>query len=178
MGKKRTLRATGLANIAALLAQSPDTVAAGQDKPQGDSVEKIAQRTTAKIVAQVNVGPEHGAGANLIASYVTAGVREGRNLGHREGLEQSAMVESMMESQFETRTKLAVPVVVAAIMEHLGLPTLVLDMDALSTVFERSHLDFTAHEIDDDVPGSRDWIEYTLTPIADEQAPPAEGTPQ
>lgn len=172
---ERGLRVKGLAGIAALLAQAPATASLEKSQVQVKIDQRaIVEKTLENLKCFVN----GSAGEMPVVQahnerVLKAAVREAYNLGHGDALDQNGMADALLEEKYGERMKLTIPVAVASIMEHVGLSTLVLDVNALSTVFERCNLDFVAHEIDED--NKRDWIEYTLTHKADDQPQPTEG---
>lgn len=149
----------GLANIATLIARAPDALApAPTPKAHGITAESIIAKTVGRLVSLPR-DVDNGA----VGKYVKAAVTEALNLGHSMAVGQNNMVEDLLKKQYDARTALTMPAVVAAIMEQTGQDTLVLDMDALATVFSRCRIE---HDSMDDV-GQPNTLEYRLHYLAD-----------
>lgn len=152
-GGRGGLRVGGLENIGKLLAQAPEAHApAPTPKPAGPTLESIVAKTV-----------EAGGFSCGDAKFIGAAVREALNLGHAMAVGQNNMVEDLLKQQYAARTALTMPAVVAAIMEQTGIDSLVLDLDAVSTVFSRCRLEHDTLE----AVGHASTIEYMLVYLAD-----------
>jgi hypothetical protein len=157
----------GLENIASLIV--PVAAAAAPEdlkKPKHLNTEVIINKTMNNLKQFVN-----GSATDLTIvdahnrKIVTAAVREALNLGHALAVGQNDMVEKLLEQQYKARTDLTVPVVVAAVMEQLGMTELLLDLGNLSTVFTRCRLEQSM--VDESV--AKDYIDYRLRYLADDE---------
>lgn len=151
------LSVKGLANIGQLMQRNPDVI---NPHPTKSQVQKkmdraaIVQKTVTALIPHM----ERTVTAQ-ITHIVEAAVRNGADLGHNEALDQNGAVEAMLEKQFAERNKLAVPAVVAAVMEQLGMTSLVLDLPHVATIFKRSKLTWNMTD--------NGMIEYRLEHNAD-----------
>ena len=157
--KIRSQSIKGLANIAQLLNRAdlpttPSPAARRERRTQDD----IFKRTMEKIGAAT--APDLTASqAFMVKNYVQAAFREVYNLGHADALDQNNAVEELLEKQYDARTKVTMPAVAAAVMEQHGLSSMTLDLALMSTVFQRTQIDYVVTE--------QDVIEYTLRPVGD-----------
>lgn len=149
------LSVKGLANLGEFMSRVP--TASVEPAPPKDSKEAIVKKTVAALPLGAAV---HRADIERI---VTAAVREAFNLGHSVGMFEKVSIEDLLNKQYESRTALTLPAAVAAIMEQTGMEGLVLDLDAVATVFDRCKLDMAVNPVDE----KGDLIEYKLTHFAD-----------
>lgn len=158
MNSKRKLSVTGLANIASLLTKAdlePQPVRV-PGKPRATQT-TIAQKT-------IDALPIRAQGDDpSIGRIVVAAVREAYNLGHADAMVQSETVDALLKQQYDARTKLTMPAVVAAVMEHLGTSELVMHLPTVATVFDRNRIEYA---VDD----SGEWINYTMRPVGEVEA--------
>lgn len=158
MNSKRKLSVTGLANIASLLTKAdlePQPIHL-PGKPRATK-ESIVEKTYARLPAM------SADDLKRTNTLIEAAVREAYNLGHADAMVQSETVDALLKQQYDARTKLTMPAVVAAVMEHLGTSELVMHLPTVATVFDRNHIEYT---VDD----SGDWIEYKLRPTGEVEA--------
>jgi hypothetical protein len=148
----------GLANIGAFMSRVP--TANVDPAPPKSSQEAIVAKTVDNVREAYS---KPGAGIT-IERCVAAAVREAFNLGHAAALAQNDMVEQLLKKQYDARTQLTLPAALAAIMEQIGMDELILDLTAVSTVFDRCKIDMAVNPVDE----QGDLIEYKLTHFADE----------
>lgn len=161
-GGRGGLRVSGLENIGKLVARAPEAHApAPTPKPHGITAESIIRKTVGKLV---NLPRDVDNGA--VGKYVKAAVTEALNLGHSMAVGQNSAVEELLKKQYDARTALTMPAVVAAIMEQTGIDSLVLDLDAVGTVFKRCRLEHDTLE----AVGHPNTMEYSLVYLADADA--------
>jgi hypothetical protein len=146
----------GLANIGAFMSRVP--TANVDPAPPKSSQEAIVTKTVGALTPHAKIT------SDAISKVVAAAVREAFNLGHATALAQNDMVEALLKKQYDARTQLTLPAAVAAIMEQTGMDELILDLTAVSTVFDRCKIDMAVNPVDD----KGDLIEYKLTHFADE----------
>ncbi len=163
MGKNRN-RVKGLANIGALISRAPEAIAPpAEPKGHGITLDGIFDKTIGNMLvmapptAREAFKPE-------VSRILKAALREAFNLGHAAAVGQNNMVDELLAKQYDARTSLTMPAVVAAVMEQTGMDTLVLDLDAVGTVFTRCRLE---HDTLADV-GHPSTLEYRLIYRADE----------
>lgn len=147
MTSKRTPSVSGLANIGVLL-QGQSNYAKPAPAARSHNLQGIALHTARKLLDADQ--SEH-------ARLVSAAVKEAYNAGHAEGLAQGSAVETLLNAQYDSRTRMLVPTVVAAIMDQLGMQEMTLDLNAVSTTFKRVALNFSLSDAG--------VVEYKLTPI-------------
>lgn len=149
MEKKHKHSVSGLANIAALLNKAefeaqPVHVATRKPAQTQDSiVEKTRLAITyTNAVTLPDLEKLHSQNKRVLQ----AAVREAYNLGYAEAITTNGAVEKLLEEQYDVRTKVAMPAVVAAVMEQIGKTDLTLDLRMVGTVFERNLIDFTVSD--------------------------------
>lgn len=155
---KKPKHVNGLANIGLLVAGATMRNAPKQD--ERDVKDKIVQKTLSALAARAG-GIDHG-----FDKAVTAAVREAFNAGHANALEQNSMVEELLKKQYSARTELTLPVAAMAIMEQVGLPSILLDLDAVATVSSRCRVELASMEDADD----KMHMRFTLRTLADDGA--------
>jgi hypothetical protein len=168
MSDDRKLRVNGLANLASLMVRNPDVLkqAATPVKPPKESRDAICQRTIGNLQG-LTLNQHQG----VMRRIVEAAVREAYNAGHAAALVQNGAVEDALSQQNEARTRYTLPTAVAAIMEHIGMDELVLDLDAVASVFKRNRIEFKVVDADE---GNPQYAHYKMFALIDE----AGGTPQ
>lgn len=158
MNQKKSVN--GLANIAALLNRSDIPLHQPAPKRERRDLNGIFHHTREKIMAAIPpmVASDHVSHRALFETFLLAGLRDAYNLGHAEALGQGSEVERLLEQQYETRTRVTTPAVVGAMMEQLGMESMVFDLARMATVFERLNIQYT---LDADA----DLMTYTVRPI-------------
>lgn len=154
MNQKKGLSVKGLANIGTILdrGELPVMEAPKADKPMTPLA--IAQRAWAAT--------QHGTHIELRKDGFFAAVQDAYQQGRSEGLAQSGHMEKLLNEQYASRISGLVPAVVAAVMEQIGMTELVLDMDAVKTVFNRCAIDYTGS-----IGVAGDFVTYKLAFKAD-----------
>ena len=159
MNQKKSVN--GLANIAALLNRSDIPLHQPAPKRERRDLNGISAHTQEKIYAALPLGAmgsiDHSHKV-LIGHFLNSALRDAYNLGHAEALGQGSEVERLLEQQYETRTRVTTPAVVGAMMEQLGMESMVFDLARMATVFERLNIQYT---LDADA----DLMTYTVRPI-------------
>lgn len=155
MAKRKGMSVNGLANIGQILQRNPEAAKPEAPKKVRDTIDSIVEKTLSSVPL--------GSTACNLRTYVTAAVRAGYNLGHADAFDQNGAVENLLRQQYEARTMLTLPTAVAAIMEQVGMESMMLDLDQVATVFNRVRL--VTESLDDNS------VQYTLTHQADEAAP-------
>lgn len=167
-GGRGGLRVSGLENIGKLVARAPEAVApAPTPKVHGITAESIVTKTLSNLrsFGGGSAGEAISVEAHNLA-IIGAAVREALNLGHSMAVGQNSAVEELVKKQYDARTALTMPAVVAAIMEQTGIDSLVLDLDAVGTVFKRCRLEHDTLE----AVGHPNTMEYSLVYLADADA--------
>ena len=141
MSKK--ISVTGLQNIGALIQRNAATI---PPKPvdKADAYAKrraIVEKTMGKMPA-LKVHNMVPGWHEALRTFIDAAVREAWDASHADALMQNQVVEAILNKQYETRNNLTMPAVVAAVMEQSGMSTMVLDLEAVATVFDRTQLDY------------------------------------
>lgn len=148
---------SGLANIGKLMEKVPQ-VRVNTEPPKGTK-EAIVAKTVKGMPNHLD--PFNKNTVDRVTELVAAAVREGYNLGHAHGIAQAEAVEALVSKKFDEKARLTMPAVVAAVMEHLGMTDLALDLNDVATVFARTRIDYT-------VVGDEGVIAYTLRHNADD----------
>lgn len=163
----KTKSVKGLENISQLLSRNPQAAAVEPPKSAAQKKQdqnRIVMKTISNL-KHIGIGDSAGTIMNIDAhnhGMLVAAVREAYDLGHRDTLDQNNAVEVLLNRQYEERTKLTTPAVVAAVMEQMGMSSMLLDLALVATVFKRCAIEYTVTG----EPGA-EIIEYRLKYLAD-----------
>lgn len=127
------------------------------EQPKREGADAIIAKTVAKLAEGTAASPKY------LAPIIAAMVREAVNLGHAMAVGQNDMIEDLLAKQYKARTDLTMPVVIAAVMEQLGMQEMMIDLDTLATVFSRCRIEQNMLESDD-----HNAIIYKLRYLADD----------